>query len=465
VTTEFLILLVGALIGGWLAYMASKAKSAEARAQAASLAGEVHRLHTELASRQAENATLLEAKATVEATLVSERRNAEEKLQLLAQAGDEMRAQFESLAARALQNNNANFLDLAKATLERQQSEAKGELEKREKAVETLVKPIADSLKQVDEQVRALEEKRAHAYGTLSTQVASLLETQRALQTETGNLVKALREPQARGRWGEVQLRRVIEMAGMTEHCDFDEQVTVTGDERRFRPDVVVKLPGEKQVVIDSKAPIVAYLEALEAKDEPTRNARLLQHARQVKAHIDGLGSKRYWQQFEATPEFVVLFLPGEVFFRAAMDADPELIEYGVARKVIIASPTTLIALLKAVAYGWNQKNLAESARKISEAGKTLYERLCAMTRHLEDLGKKLDSATNSYNAAVGSMQKRVFPVARKFAELDKSLAAEELPDLEPLEKNARQLDAPDWRDEDVENHLLFPEEADSAKA
>ncbi len=227
-TTEFLILLIGALIGGWLAYMASKAKSAEARAQAASLAGEVDRLHAELASRHAENATLLEAKAAVEATLVSERRNAEEKLQLLAQAGDEMRAQFESLAARALQNNNANFLDLAKATLERQQSEAKGELEKREKAVETLVKPIADSLKQVDEQVRALEEKRAHAYGTLSTQVASLLETQRALQTETGNLVKALREPQARGRWGEVQLRRVIEMAGMTEHCDFDEQVTVT---------------------------------------------------------------------------------------------------------------------------------------------------------------------------------------------------------------------------------------------
>ncbi len=464
-TTEFLILLVGGLFGGWLAYMAWKAKSAEARASAASLAGEVDRLRAELASRQAENATLLESKAALEATLVSERRNAEEKLQLLNQAGDEMRAQFESLAARALQNNNANFLDLAKATLERQQSDAKGELEKREQAVKTLVEPITQSLKQVDEQVRALEKERAHAYGTLSTQVASMMETQKALQTETGNLVKALREPQARGRWGEVQLRRVIEMAGMTEHCDFDEQVTVTSEDRRIRSDVVVRLPGDKQVIIDSKAPIVAYLEALEATDEPTRNARLLQHARQVKAHIDGLGSKRYWQQFEATPEFVVLFLPGEVFFRAAMDADPELIEYGVAQKVIIASPTTLIALLKAVAYGWNQKNLAESARKISEAGKTLYERLCAMTRHLEDLGKKLDSATNSYNAAVGSMQKRVFPVARKFAELDKSLEAEELPDLEPLEKNARQLDAPDWRDEDVENHLLFPEEADSAKA
>jgi len=313
--------------------------------------------------------------------------------------------------------------------------------------------------------VRALEEKRAHAYGTLSTQVASLLETQKALQAETGNLVKALREPQARGRWGEVQLRRVIEMAGMTEHCDFDEQVTVIGEERRIRPDVVVKLPGEKQVVIDSKAPIVAYLAALEAPDDVTRNARLLDHARQVKAHIDGLGSKRYWQQFDATPEFVVLFLPGEVFFRAAMDADPELIEYGVAQKVIIASPTTLIALLKAVAYGWNQKNLAESARKISEAGKTLYERLCAMTRHFENVGSRLDGAMDSYNKAVGSMQRMVFPVARKFAELDKSLELDELPDLEPLDKSARQLDAPDWRDEDVDNRLLFPEEADSAKA
>lgn len=460
-----LLLVAGVALGAVFASIAARSKSAALVERSTALENEASTLRVETSTLRTQYNDLLESKAALQATLVSERRNAEEKLQLVTQASEDMRAQFESLAARALKNNNANFLDLAKATLERQQAEAKGELEKREKAVETLVKPIADSLKQVDEQVRVLEEKRAHAYGTLSTQVASLLETQKALQAETGNLVKALREPQARGRWGEVQLRRVIEMAGMTEHCDFDEQVTVIGEERRIRPDVVVKLPGEKQVVIDSKAPIVAYLQALEATDEPTRNARLLQHARQVKAHIDGLGSKRYWQQFEATPEFVVLFLPGEVFFRAAMDADPELIEYGVAQKVIIASPTTLIALLKAVAYGWNQKNLAESARKISEAGKTLYDRLCAMTRHFENVGSKLDGAMDSYNKAVGSMQRMVFPVARKFAELDKSLEPEELPDLEPLEKSARQLDAPDWRDEDVENRLLFPEEADSAKA
>jgi len=459
------LLLVGIGIGSLIAWLAVRSKTAALAARCSAVEADNASLRSELASRQAENSALLESKAALEATLASERRNSQEKLQLLTQAGEEMRAQFKALAASALESNNTNFLQLAKATLERQQAEAKGELEKREKAVETLVKPLADSLKQVDEQVRELEQKRAHAYGTLSNQVESMLKTQQALQAETGNLVKALREPQARGRWGEVQLRRVIEMAGMTEHCDFDEQVTVIGEDRRIRPDVVVKLPGEKQVVIDSKAPIVAYLAALEATDDGARSACLADHARQVKAHIDNLGAKRYWQQFDATPEFVVLFLPGEVFFRAAMDADPELIEYGVAQKVILASPTTLIALLKAVAYGWNQKNLAESARKISEAGKTLYERLCSMTRHFEDMGAKLDGAMNSYNAAIGSMQKRVFPVARKFPELDKSLEPEELPDLEPLEKTARQLDSPDWRDEDVDTQLLFPEKAEGAKA
>jgi len=458
-------LLVGFGIGSLIAWLVVRSKSAALAARCSAFGADNGALRFEVATRQTENSALLESKAALEATLTSERRNAEEKLLLLTQAGEEMRTHFKALAASALESNNSNFLQLAKATLETQQAKAEDELKSREKAVETMVKPIAESLKQVDEQVRALEEKRAHAYGTLSTQVASLLETQKALQAETGNLVKALREPQARGRWGEVQLRRVIEMAGMAEHCDFDEQVTVIGEDRRIRPDVVVKLPGAKQVIIDSKAPIVAYLAALEAADDGTRNAFLADHARQVRMHIDNLGSKRYWQQFEATPEFVVLFLPGEVFFRAAMDADPELIEYGVAQKVILASPTTLIALLKAVAYGWNQKNLAESARQISEAGKALYERLCIMTRHFEDLGTQLDKAMNSYNAAVGSMQKRVFPVARKFPELDKSLEPEALPDLEPLEKSARQLDSPDWRDEDVDTQLLFPDRAEEAKA
>jgi DNA recombination protein RmuC len=453
------------MVGAVVAWLAARSKLAALAERSSALEADAGTLRSGLATLQASHSGLIESRAALEATLASERRNAEEKLQLLTQASDEMRAQFESLAARALQDNNTNFLQLAKATLERQQTEAKGELEKREQAVKTLVEPIAQSLKQVDEQVRALEEKRAHAYGTLSTQVESLLLTQKALQTETGNLVKALREPQARGRWGEVQLRRVIEMAGMLQYCDFDEQVTVIGEDRRIRPDVVVKLPGDKQIVIDAKAPIMAYLASLEAPDEATRSVLLADHARQVRAHIEGLASKRYWQQFDATPEFVILFLPGEVFFRAAWDAYPELIEESVSQGVVVASPVTLIALLKAVAYGWNQRNVEESARQLIEASNTLYERLCTMTRHFENLGSKLGGALDAYNSTIGSMQRSVFHAGRRVAELNSSLEAEALPDLQPIDKTARQLDAPDWRDEDVENHLLFPEEADSPKA
>jgi DNA recombination protein RmuC len=461
-----IVLVAFGIVAGYaLAVVAARSKSAVLQERADALGADTGRLRMQRSTQLGDYNALLASNASLQATLDSERRNTEEKLALLTEASEQMQAQFRSLAASALESNNTNFLQLAKATLERQQTEAKGELEKREQAVKTLVEPIAQSLKQVDEQVRALEEKRAHAYGTLSTQVTSLLETQKALQAETGNLVKALREPQARGRWGEVQLRRVIEMAGMLEYCDFDEQVTVIGEDRRIRPDVVVKLPGDKQIVVDAKAPIMAYLASLEAPDEATRNLLLADHARQVRVHIEGLASKRYWQQFEATPEFVILFLPGEVFFRAAWDAYPELIEESVSRGVIVASPVTLIALLKAVAYGWNQRNVEESARKLIEACTILYERLCTMTRHFENLGTKLGGALDAYNSTIGSMQRSVFPAGRKVAELNSSLQADELPELEPIDKSARQLDAPDWRDEDAENRLLFPEEADKAKA
>ncbi len=250
----------------------------------------------------------------------------------------------------------------------------------------------------------------------------------------------------------------------MLEYCDFQEQVSVTIEERTRRPDVVVKLPGEKNIVVDSKVPLTAYLAALEAPDEETRLERQTDHARQVRQHIENLSSKSYWNQFEPTPEFVVLFLPGEVFFRAAMDADPELIEYGVKRKVIVASPTTLIALLRAVAYGWNQKNLAESAREISKAGKTLYQRLSAMAWNFEDIGKRLGGAVDSYNKAVGSMERSVFPIARKMPDLDRSLSAADLPDLHQVEKTPRQLESPDWQlQPDPEPLSLVGEHADPA--
>jgi DNA recombination protein RmuC len=441
-----ILVLAGLVAGAAVAWIVARGQSSGLAQRKVELEQEVGAVRAQVAQGQAEIADLKAGKAAVEATLESERGATKEKIELLTAAGEAMSAKFEALAASALQNNNASFLTLAKSELEKHQAEARGELEKREKAVETLVRPIAESLKSVDDHVRTLEASRAEAYGGLKTQVELLLETQKALQTETGNLVKAMREPQARGRWGELQLRRCLELAGMLDYCDFQEQVSVTVEERTRRPDVVVKLPGEKNIVIDSKVPIMAYLAALDAPDEPTRNVLLLDHGRQVRHHIDALSAKSYWEQFESTPEFVVLFLPGEVFFRAAMDADHELIEYGVSRKVIVASPTTLIALLRAVAYGWNQKNLADSARQISEAGKTLYQRLTVMAYHFQDIGKRLGGAVESYNKAVGSMERSVFPIARKLPELDRSLTAVDLPDLQQVEKAPRQLESPDWQ-------------------
>ncbi len=444
--TVILFSFAGLLVGLAVMWLAGRSHVAAQAERKAELERDLTSANTRLLQQQAENSVLLAAKSGLEATLDGERRSTGEKIELLTAAGDAMSAKFEALAASALQNNNASFLQLAKSQMEKHQSEAESELEKREKAVETLVKPLAESLKNVDEHVRALETSRAEAYGNLTSQVASLLDTQKALQAETGNLVKALREPQARGRWGELQLRRCLELAGMLAYCDFMEQVTVTGEDGRRRPDVVVKLPGEKSIVIDSKVPLTSYLAALEAPDDTIRKDRLSDHARQVRQHIENLSSKSYWTQFESTPEFVVLFLAGEVFFRAAMDEDAELIEFGVSRKVIVASPTTLIALLRAVAYGWNQKNLAESAREISAAGKTLYQRLSAMAWNFEDIGKRLGGAVDSYNKAVGSMERSVFPIARKMPDLDRSLSAADLPDLQQVEKTPRQLESPDWQ-------------------
>jgi DNA recombination protein RmuC len=442
------------------------------RMQSAALAERRRSLEQDLATARAaadrqtaEIRALTEARSALDATLASERRAAEEKLRLLQDAGEQLKAQFKSLAATALDSNNANFLQLAKSVLQNYQTQAAGDLAQKEQAVKNLVEPIAQSLVGMNQQIQDLEKARAEAYGTLTSQVASLLDTQKALQTETGNLVKALREPQARGRWGELQLHRVLELSGMLEYCDFKEQLSFNDEERRYRPDVIVDLPGGKQVVVDAKVPLSAYLSALEAPDELGRNICLNEHARQVRNHIDSLAGKAYWSHLPCTPEFVVLFLPGEVFFRAAMDADPELIEYGVSQKVIVTSPTTLIALLKAVAYGWNQKNLAESAKKISDAGKTLYERLCTMTEHLERMGKRLGGAVGSYNDLVASMERRVLPEARKFPDLDRSLAAESLPEPKQLDRTVRELQAQDWQEMEPAELPFEADKADRAKA
>jgi DNA recombination protein RmuC len=294
-----------------------------------------------------------------------------------------------------------------------------------------------------------MEKERIDAYGGLRQQVESLIGTQKELQSQTGNLVRALRTPNVRGRWGEIQLRRVVEIAGMLSYCDFAEQETITSESGRFRPDLVVKLPGGKQVVVDAKTPLQAFLDAFETTDEETRRTCLAAHARQVREHINTLAGKKYWEQFESTPEFVVMFLPGETFFSAALEQDTGLIEHGVLNKVIPASPTTLIALLKAINYGWNQEKLARNAHEISSLGKELHERLRRLATHITAVGTNLDRAVEAYNQAVGSLESRVLVSARKFAELGASVA-EEIPPVEPIETTARALSF-EWDDEPLE--------------
>ena len=350
----------------------------------------------------------------------------------------ETESAFKALSADALARNNQAFLDLARATLAQTQEAARGDLEMRQQAIVELVTPVRNSLDKVDSQIQELEKARAGAYAALHEQVRGLVETQTQLRAETGKLVTALRTPGVRGRWGEIQLRRVVEMAGMLDHCDFVTQAAVTSEEGRLRPDLLVRLPAGKIIVVDAKTPLDGYLQAIDAPDEQTRKARLADHARQVRAHLTALGRKSYWEQFDYAPEFAVLFLPGECFFSAALESDPSLIEFGVGQNIILATPTTLIALLRAVAYGWRQENLAQNAAEISALGKELFKRLSDMGDHWSKMGKALERAVEAYNGAVGSLEARVMVSARKFADLKTAPLGVEIAALEPLEKSVR---------------------------
>jgi len=388
--------------GAWLAYLHFRSRQEmETARQAAEWAGQLA-VAREQAARtpeviadcdrlRNEGRELAMRLAALEAQAFEERKGAAEKLALLEDARTQLANSFHALSADALRKNNQSFLELAKETLGTFQESAKGDLEKRQQAISEIVTPVRESLAKVDAQINELEKNRVGAYESLHEQVKSLLETQQQLRAETGNLVKALRAPSVRGRWGEVQLRRVVEMAGMVDHCDFFEQQSVTGDDGgMLRPDLLVRLPGDKTIVVDSKTPVAAYLDALEAPDETTRVECLARHAAHVRNHIEALSRKAYWEQFDPTPEFVVLFLPGEMFFSAALERDPTLIEYGAEKRVILATPTTLIALLKAIFFGWRQQKLTKNAQEISKLGRALYSRLCTMGGHMEKLGKSL---------------------------------------------------------------------------
>jgi DNA recombination protein RmuC len=419
---------------------ASRENAVRLGTQAAELEREAEKLRGQLLESVHHSSALEERTRQLELRLAEERQETAQNLKLMAEAREAMENMFKSHAADALRNNNQSFLELAKATLAEFQQGARGDLEKRQMAIDQLVAPVRASLEKVDEKIAALERTREHAYGELRQQFAQMSATHKQLSDQTGNLVSALRQSHVRGRWGEMQLRRVVEMAGMMEHCDFVEQPGAESEEGRLRPDLIVKLPGNRNIVVDAKAPINAYMDAHEATSDELRKAKIQVHAQQVRRHLDALAKKSYWEQFQPSPEVVVMFIPGEAFYSAALEADPGLLDAGFDQGVIIASPASLMALLKAASYGWRQEAIAENAREISMLGQELHSRLGTLAEHFSRIGKGLANATGAYNDAIASFETRVLSSARKFKGLGATSQEAEIIELRAVEGGARKL-------------------------
>lgn len=440
--TQLVFLFFGLVIGAAIVWIVLGARVSKSAAEAALLRDQLARSHAEAAQLRKRIEDEQRARTAAETSLEVERQNMAEQRRLLEDAEAKLKEAFHSLAGQTFQSFQQQFLQVADTRFSTLRAQASGEFQQRQQAIEELLQPMKKSMQEIEGELARAAEARTHEHGELTAQVKMLTESSQALRAETGSLVTSLRQPQVKGKWGELMLRRAVELAGMSPHCDFDMQKDIDTEEGRRRPDMVIHLPAGAQVVVDAKVPLHAFHKAIEIRTQDQYHAAMEEHARLVRAHVANLASKSYWSQFDVTPDFVVLFLPGEAYFSAALEKDRSLIEDAIDKHVVLASPTTLIALLRAIATGWQAQRVAENAERISALGKELHDRISSFAEHLANMGAGLEKANKAYNSAVGSFEQRLLPGARKFKDLGVS-TAEQMPLLEPTEIGLRPVAVP----------------------